>query len=340
MPEICRVADLYEKPDQKRIAKLCDVFSQASGVDRFQFVLEALPGVYSDDVLGDLKEKDADKIVKEFAADAKILETGISRAKNRVAEAVYKVFGLKTGDFKACQQVVAEWYEALNPKQQDSSQYDDDEVSQMVKVLGGKEADFEDKLMVGIPSCLGFGPVRGWTTLRFDEYAAKIKAAKKTVDDARIKVPRLDVPPEVKLKPGESPKVEKPEGVKEFAYTTDGEDPKASEKVKRIRELSGIWNEVRDKPCVVIKVRTVDASGNFGDLQQVKLVNADREFDVNVVKGIFESEGHFKFPEDGYSLVLVLRSIVAEAEKRKVIGKKLADQLNSAISQLPEKKSH
>lgn len=340
VPEIGRVADLYEKPDQKRIAKLCDAFGQASGVDRFQFVLEALPGVYSDDVLSDLKEQDADKIVKEFAADAKILETSITRAKNRVAEAVCKVFGLKTGDFKACQQVVYEWYETLNPKQQDSSQYDDDEVSQMIKVLGGKEADFEDKLMVGIPSCLGFGPVRGWTTLRFDEYAAKIKSAKKTVDDARIKVPRLDVPPEVKLKPGEPPKFEKPDGVKEFVYTTDGEDPKASEKVKRVKEMAGIWNEVKDKPYVVIKVRTVDASGNFGDLQQVKLVNADHEFDVNVDKGIFESEGHFKFPEDDRSLVLVLRSIVAEAEKRKVIDKKRADQFKSAISQLSEKTSY
>jgi hypothetical protein len=49
---------------------------------------------------------------------------------------------------------------------------------------------------------------------------------------------------------------------------------------------------------------------------------------------MFGSEGHFKFPEDDYSLVLVLRSIVAEAEKRKVIDKKRAEQIRSAIEPL------
>ena len=340
VPEIGRIADLYEKPDQNRIAKLCDAFIQASSVDRFQFVLEALPGVYSDNILSGLKEEDSDKIVKEFAADAKILETGITRAKNRVAEALCEVFGHKPGDFKTCQQLVTEWYEALNPKQQDFAMYDDDETSQIVKILGNKEADFEDKLMVKIPVCLSFEPVRRWTALRFDEYAAKFKAAKKTVEEARIKVAPLDVPSEIKLKPGESPNYLNPKGIKGLVYTTDGEDPKALEKAKRVDDMKAIYNEAKDKPCVVVKIRTVDDSGNFGDLQLVKLVNADREFDVNLVKGVFESEGHFKFPEDDRSLVLVLRSIVAAAEKRKVIDKKRAEQFNSAISQLSEKTSH
>ena len=333
IPEIGRIADLYEKLMQKRFAGLRDAFSQASVAGRFQFVLETLPGVYFDD-MSDLQESDANRIVKEYAADAKTLETGITRAKNGITDAVCKVFGIKTGDFVQCQQAVTDWYESLNPRQQDFSLYDDEEVSQLIKVLGDKKIDFEDKLMVGLASSLGFGPARGWATLRFDEYAAKIKAAKKIVDDARIKVPRLDIPPEVKLKPGESPKMVKPEGVKELIYTTVGEDPKASEKIKRVNELSDIWYEVKNKPYVVIKVRTVDAAGNFGDLQQIKLVNADREFEVNVDKGVFESEGRFKFPVNDQSLLLVLRSIVAEAEKRKVIDKKRADLLRSAIDQL------
>ena len=206
-------------------------------------------------------------------------------------------------------------------------------------MLSDKKTDLEDKLMIGIPSSLGFGQVRGWTALRFDECTAKLKAARKVIDDARVKVPRLDIAGEVKLKPGESPKIEKPKGVKDLIYTTDGEDPKQSDKATKVSEVSEIWSEIKDKSCVVISVRAIDAAGNFGELQQIKLVNIDREYDVDVKKGFFESEGHFKFPEDDYSLVLVLRSLVAEAEKRKVIDKKRAEQFRSVIVTLSDQRS-
>ena len=331
VPEIAKVSELYMTAEQKRISKLRDVFGQVSAVDRFQFVLELLPAVYMDEFGGDISEKEADKIVKEFAADVKVLETGSSRARNHFAEAVCKIFGSKNGDYKESQQLVTEWYDSLNPDQQDFSHYDDEDTSQLVKMLSDKKTDFEDKLMIGIPSSLGFGHVRGWTTLRFNECTAKLKAAKKVIDDARVKVPRLTIAGEVKLKAGESPKIEKPNGVKDFIYTTDGEDPKQSEKATKVSEMSGLWSEVKDKPSVIVNVRPIDASGNFGDLQQIKLVNTDREYDVDVKQGLFGSEGHFKFPEDDYSLVLVLRSLVAEVEKRKVIDKKRADQFRSGI---------
>ncbi len=340
VPEVARITDLYGKTAQKRIAGLRNAFGQVAGVDRFQFVLDVLPAVYTDDPIGSLKDKEADIILKDFTADAKLLETGITRAKNQLADSVCKVFGRKGGDSKECQQAVAGWYESLNPNQQDFSQYEDEEPSQLVKLLADKETEFEDKLTVRIPSAFGFGPVRIWTALRFDEYAAKLKAAKKVIDDAKVKVPRINAPPEIKIKPGDELKVEKPDGVKEFIYTIDGEDPKASETAMRIREVAGIGSEVKDRPCVVIKIRTVDAEGNFGDLQEIKLVNSDREYDVNVERGIFESEGHFKFPEDDYALVLVLQSIVTEAEKRKIIDKKRGEQLKSAVSKISDKTSY
>lgn len=337
IPEISKIAELYEKPDRNRIAKLCGSINQASGVDRFQFVLEALPSVYFDNELNGIKENDAEEIVKQFAADVKILETGITRAKNRLAEVVCEVFGLKAGDFKTCQQLVTEWYQALNPIQQDFTKYDDEDASPIIKILGSKEIDFEDKIMIKIPSCMGFEPVRSWAALRFDEYAAKFRAAKKIVDDARIKVPPVKLPSEIKINPGEIPNYVNPEGVKELAYTIDGEDPKTAEKVKRVGEMSAIWREAGDEPFVIINLRTVDAHGNFGDLQRVKLVNVDHEFDLKVEKGMFGFEGHFKFPEDDRSLTLILRSIVAEAERRKLIDKKKGDQFRAAILQLSVK---
>jgi len=167
-----------------------------------------------------------------------------------------------------------------------------------------------------------------------------LKSARKIVDDAKIKVPRIDIAGEIKLKPGEKLDVKRPEGVKEYIYTTDGDDPKVSGTAAKIKEVADIATEVKDRPCVVIRIRTVDASGNFGDLQIIKLVNSDREYDVSVERGIFESEGRFKFPVDDYALVLVLRSIVAEAEKRKIIDKKRADHLKGSIAQVSDKTSY
>lgn len=81
--------------NQKRLKALRDCLNQAARTDRFELVLEKLPAVYTGDVAGaGFTEKEAEG-VQELADDVKMVETGLMRLRNEMAEALSSVMGSK-----------------------------------------------------------------------------------------------------------------------------------------------------------------------------------------------------------------------------------------------------
>lgn len=340
VPDGAKIIDIYAKGDQKRLKALGDCLNQAARTDRFELVLEKLPAVYTGEVAGaGFAEKDAEKVSKELADDVKLVETGLMRLRNEMAEALSSVMGTK-GDLRHCDAQVASWYDSLNPTQRDAVRFKDEEDAYVVmQVLGDSKTDFETKLMTGWPSGFGFGSVSSWTSSHVAEFAAKFKQAKKVIDEAKVEVPKIKIKmPVYKVRAGEPVLIEAPQGAAGFIYTTDGEDPKKSENVKRVNEKADLAVELKDLQNVVIKIRPCDQQGNTGDMETFTIVNREKEYDVAVDRDLVLGDiGSFKFPEDAHALVLVLKSLVAQSVKRKIIERKKADKLVMAIDELPEK---
>jgi hypothetical protein len=338
IPTLAKVAALYEKSNQKRIKRLVEAFSALGHEDRFEFVLEKLPSAYfGEPITEDLTEKDAQKIIDEFDADIKLIETGLQLARTAVAESVSNVFGAK-GDLVACESSLNAWFTGLNPGQRNPMKEEyDEETSQVLAVLGDGKTHFEMKLMSSLPNALGFGAVSDWAVMHIDEFASKLKQAKQAIDKAKADIPKVDIGDAVhKIHQNDKVTITLPKGVAGIVYTINGDDPKKSDQIKQVADKANLAEELKDLPNVVIKLRPVDAEGNFGEMQTVQIVNKDKEYEVTVENNdIFGgAEGRFRFPEDDYSLVLVLRSLIEQAQKRKLIDAKKAQKVKEAISEL------
>jgi hypothetical protein len=340
IPDAAKIIDIYEKAEHKRLRKLRDCLGQAARTDRFELLLEKLPSVYTGEMAGSsFTEKDAEKVSNELANDVKLFETGLMRLRNEMAEALSIVMGSK-GDLRHCETLIAGWYDGLNPTQRDALRFKDDEDAYCVmQVLGDSKTDFETKLMTGWPSGFGFGSVVSWTSSHVEEFAAKFKQAKKVIDEAKVAVPKIKIQqPVYKVQAGECVVIETPLGAAGFIYTTDGEDPKKSENAKKVGEKADLALELKEQQNILIKIRPFDEQGNTGDLETFTIVNREKEYDVVVDSDLVQGDtGSFKFPEDLHSLAWVLKSLVAQSLKKKIIDRKQADKLNATISAISEK---
>ena len=119
LPPVVKIMDVYEENRQKRLKKLKGVMDVAKEIDRFDLILESLPSVYVEEPVDDkIQEEVALRICKEFASDAKLLESGLHIVRTSVAEAISEIFDSK-GDMVPCEAVVTKWYENLSSKQRD-----------------------------------------------------------------------------------------------------------------------------------------------------------------------------------------------------------------------------
>jgi hypothetical protein len=111
LPAVAKVISLYEKGRKVRLTSLKNLMDGLTGsVDRFDFMLEQLPAVYSGGPLGEiLTEKDAKTICDAFAEDVTLLNSGEQIAQGQVAQAVCDIYGAK-GDMIECENVVSKWY--------------------------------------------------------------------------------------------------------------------------------------------------------------------------------------------------------------------------------------
>jgi len=326
LPAVAKVIGLYEEDRKARLTSLKNLMDGLTGsVDRFDFMLEQLPAVYSGGPVGDtLVEKDVKSICKTFTDDVTLLNSGEQIAQGLVAQAVCEIYGSK-GDMIECEKVVSKWYGNLNPSQRDPHKCDHDDAKQFLVRLADQSTSFSTKIVKLLSKDYGFGALAEWTSLHIKDYASKLKQAKAEIDKAKPVVykPIVD---EGKKEIRETEKVwaKMPDGVSSLVYTTDGSDPRTSSNAKKISGDSNLAELLKNRSNIKINLRAVDNDGNYSDLVNLELISKERKYEIqeNLI-----GEATFKCPNDVDSLVAVIKSIINYGVKKKILDKDTAEQV-------------
>jgi len=309
-------------------------------VDRFDFMLEQLPAVYSGGPVGDtLTEKDAKTICDAFAEDVTLLNSGKQIAQGQVAQAVCEIYGAK-GDMIECENVVSKWYANLNPSQRDPHKCDHEDAKQFLVRLADQSVNFSTKIVKLLSKDYGFGAVEEWTSLHIKDYAAKLKQAKSEIDKAKPVVYKPSVDEGVhEIRESQEMYIEIPKGAARLIYTLEGRDPRHSDNVQKTDNKLDLVSLLKDRPNVKIKMRAVDQDGNASDVVSVELVSKERKYEIQVESDIFgEKEATFKCPDDTEGLVAVLKSVISYGVKKKLLSKDRAQKIETLLSDLNKDK--
>jgi hypothetical protein len=337
LPAVAKVIGLYEEGRKTRLSSLKSLMDGLTGsVDRFDFMLEQLPAVYSGGPVGDtLTEKDVKSIYETFAEDVSLLNSGEQLAQGLAAQAVCEIYGAK-GDMIECENVVSKWYAGLNPSQRDPHRCDHEDAKQFLVRMADQSAAFSSKIVKLLPKDYGFGAVAEWTSLHIKDYAAKLKQAKAEIDKAKPVVYKPAVDEGVhEVRESQQMYVDLPKGAARLIYTLDGRDPRHSDKAQKADSKFDLVSLLKDRPNVKIKMRAVDKDGNASDVVSVELVSKERKYDIQVESDIFgEKEATFKCPNDTEGLVAVLRSVLNYGVKRKLLNKDKAQKIEALLGEL------
>ncbi|MBW2663818.1 MAG: hypothetical protein JRD93_18025, partial [Deltaproteobacteria bacterium] len=264
LPAVAKVISLYEKGRKARLTSLKNLMDGLTGsVDRFDFMLEQLPAVYTDGpVGGTLTEKDAKTICDAFAGDVTLFNSGEQIAQGQVAQAVCDIYGAK-GDMIECENVVSKWYANLNPSQRDPHKCDHEDAKQFLVRLADQSVSFITKIVKLLSKDYGFGEITEWTSLHIKDYAAKLKQAKAEIDKAKPVVYKPAVDEGVhEIRESQEMYVKIPKGAARLIYTMDGRDPRHSDNAQKIDNKLDLVSLLKDRPNVKIKMRAIDQDGN------------------------------------------------------------------------------
>lgn len=338
LPSVAKIVSLYENEQQTRLNSLKVVMDGLTGSpDRFDFLLNELPAVYTDATLDEnLTEIAATGIGQEFAEDVKLFNSGEQIAQRRVAEAVCELFGAK-GDMIECEKVVNKWYVELNPIQRDPAKCDDEDAKHLLDRLADQPpVVFSRKIIELLPKDYGFGPLAEWTSPHFKDYTAKIKHARAEVDKARsvVKSPKVDDGVH-EIHESQKMDVEIPEGAVRIVYTVDGTDPRQAENIQQTDKTLDLVTLLGNRPNVKVQMRAVDQEGNYSEATTVEIVSKERKFEIQVESDLFgEKEAKFKCPDDTEGFVAVVRSLIGYGLKKKLLSKSEANEIESLLSDL------
>jgi len=308
LPAVSKVLGLYEKDQQDRVAGLKNLMDETSGsLDRFDFMLNQLPSLYTDKPVGDaLTEKEADTIGKAFEEDVQLLDSSEAKAHDLVARAVCDIFGTK-GDMIACETAVVDWHKNLNPAQRDHHKNEDEDAIHFLTRLTDSQSGFQKKILSLLPDDYGFGPVSEWTSLHVKDYAAKLKHAREEIEKAK---PTVDKPileeGKKEIKEDQKVWVKAPKKGTTLVYTTDGADPRTSGKAQKADADFDLATLLKDRPNITIRARIVDSEGNYSDESKLELISQERKFDVRENL----DEAMFKRPADFEEFMTVLNSVI------------------------------
>jgi hypothetical protein len=341
LPAIVKVISLYEKDRQDRLSKLKDLMDGFTGsMDRFDFMLEQLPTIYSGGPVGDsLTEKDAETISDAFVEDVALLNSGEQLARGKVAHAICEVYGVK-GDMIECENVVSKWYANLNPSQRDPYKCVHEDAKQFLVRMADQSVNFNTKIVELLPKDYGFGAVAEWTSLHVKDYVAKLKQAKAEIDKAKPVVYKPDVVEGV-YEVHESKKmyIAIPKDATSLIYTLDGRDPRHSDNADKTDNNLDLVGLLKGRPNVKIKMRAVDQDGNASDVVSVELVSKERKYEIQVESDIFgEKEATFKCPDDTEGLVAVLKSVISYGVKKNLLSASKAQELEALLSDIAKDK--
>ena len=337
LPAVAKVISLYDNDRQSRLNNLKNLMSDLTGsIDRFDFMLEQLPAVYTDGPVGDaLTQKEAETIGEAFAKDVKLLNSGEQSAHGQVAKAICEVYGVK-GDMIECENEVTKWYANLNPNQRDPQKCDHEDATHFLTRLADQSTSFNTKIVKLLPKDYGFGAVSEWTSLHIKDYASKLKQAKAEIDKAKPVVfkPIVD---EGKKEMRETEEVwaRIPDGVSALVFTTDGSDPRMSNNAKKVTTDTNLSKLLKNRSNVKIKIRAVDNEGNYSDVANLELVSKERKYEIqeNLI-----GEATFKCPNDTDGLVAVLKSVINYGVKKNILNSDKAKELEALMSNIAKDK--
>jgi hypothetical protein len=337
LPAVAKVIGLYEEDRKARLTSLKNLMDGLTGsVDRFDFMLEQLPAVYSGGSVGDdLMEKDAKSICEAFAEDVKRLNSGEQIAQALVAQKVCDIYGAK-GDMIECENVVSKWYSNLNPSQRDPHKCDHDDAKQFLVRLADQSASFSTKIVKLLSKDYGFGAVAEWTSLHIKDYVAKLKQAKAEIDKAKPVVYKPVMSEGKKeLKEKEQVWAKLPKNASELIYTINGIDPRVSNQTVRVNEDIDLSELLKKRSSVKICVRAVDSEGNFSDPVELELISKERKYEI---QQNLNGEATFKCPVDIEGFFSVFLSLINFGLENKLLSEKKAQKIQSLLDDLKKDK--
>jgi hypothetical protein len=335
LPAVAKVISLYEKDRRERLTSLKNLLDGLTGsVDRFDFMLEQLPVVYSGGPVGDtLGEKDVISICKAFADDVTVFNSGEQIAQGLLAQAVCEIYGSK-GDMIECEKIVNKWHGNLNPSQRDPHKYDNEDAKQFLVRLADQYTSFSTKIVNLLPKDYGFGALTEWTSLHIKDYTAKLKQAKAEIDKAKPVVykPIVD---EGKKEIAEKEMIwaKIPEGASELIFTVDGIDPRIANKAERVSADVNLAEYLKNRSNAKFKMRAIDSDGNFSDEVTLELISKERKYEIQVKEGLFEEkEATFRCPDTVKGFVAVLKSVIRYGVKNKHLDSETAKKIEAILS--------
>jgi len=335
LPAVAKVISLYEKERQSRLSELKNLMDSLSGsLDRFDFMLEQLPAVYSGGPGGDaLTDKDAKTLGEAFAADVKLLNSGEQIAHGLIAQATCEIFGA-TGDMIACQNAVEKWHANLDPGQRDPHKCDPGDAKCFLTRLADQSVNFSKKIVGLLPKDYGFGAVSEWTSLHIQDYAAKLKQAKSEIEKAKPTVLKPKVTEEKKeLRETQDYWVKLPGSCGGMIFTTDGTDPRTSNSRQKVSADTDFSAFLKKRSNVKIRLRAIDQEGNHSEEVNIELISKERKYEI---QENFLGEATFKCPNDSEGLVAVLKSVISYGMKKNLLSSDKAQRLNDELEKMNE----
>jgi hypothetical protein len=341
LPAVAKIVGLYQKERQPRILEFKTLMDElAVGVDRFEFILKQLPGLYQGSKFGgELTQKDADAVGNAFAEDVKLLNTGEQIALGQLAQAICEIYG-SNGDMIECEKVVNKWYSGLNPSQRDPQKCDHDDANYLLTHLANQAVTFHVKIVRLLPKDYGFGIVSDWTTLHIKDYASKLKQAKGEIDKAKpvVNTPGI-VAGEYEIPESQQMVVDIPDKAAGLVYTVDGSDPLKSAEAKKTLNGLDLAILVKDRPNVKVTMRAIDKDGNYSDPVNIELINKAKKYEVQLDNKMFGGKSAtFKWPDDVGGLAAVLKSIIKIGVTNKLLSDDKAKKFETLITDLDKDK--
>jgi len=334
LPAVAKVISLYANDRQTLLSNLKNLMNDLSGsADRFDFLLEQLPAVYIAGPVGDaLTQKEAETIGEAFARDVKLLNLGEQLAYDKVAKAICELYGV-TGDMIECEKQVTKWHQNLSPGQRDPYKCNHEDATHFLTQLADTSVNFSTKIVKLLSKDYGFGAVSDWTSFHIKDYASKVKQAKAEIGKTKAVVYK-PVVNEGKQEIAESEKVlvKIPDGVGAIVFTTDGSDPRTSNKTERVTNEYNLSELLKNKPNIKIKLRAVDQEGNFSDEVNLELISKERKYEI--LENALIGEATFKCPNDAEGLVAVLKSVIKYGVIKNILSTERARRLNDELGMM------
>lgn len=225
----------------------------------------------------------------------------------------------------------------------------------------GKSVDCEELFMSILPNSYNLGPVKKWTTNKYNSYIQKLKAGKHHVETSIYDVP----PPKYKLGGKDlfeniisdafsekvisvtyvgdlSLEVIPDKTHRKIYITSNKSNPKNANTQREETNSTFTMTTKEDKE---IRFCGIDKNGKYSKITTLKLVNEDNKFEAKIVEKPmqmtmsrsdetprdYEPEIQLTLPKDEESLIKCFRSIIMQSKKKYKLSDNILDKVLRAL---------